>query len=153
MLKYLKNLVSKKSKKPSEVNSNTEHLLQVASCALFLELANADDEFTDDEKKQIIILMEKQFSINSTDIKKLIEQAKGEVVDSVSIYEFTEIINNQLENDEKYEIIKNLWRLAYVDGRLDKYEDYFIRKISNNLNLSNQDRISAKMEVKEEMKL
>ena len=71
----------------------------------------------------------------------------------MSIYEFTEIINEQINHNEKYEIVKNLWQLAFIDGRLDKYEDYYIRKISNNLQLSNQDRISAKLEVKEEMKL
>ncbi|MEE9430012.1 MAG: TerB family tellurite resistance protein [Melioribacteraceae bacterium] len=152
MLKYFKDLFLKEES--ANVDSeNRNHLLQIASCALFLELANSDDEFTTDEKSNIIELMEKQFNMSPSSVENLIEQAEEKIVNSVSIYEFTEIVNEQLNNDEKYEIIKNLWRLAYVDDKLDKYEDYFIKKISNNLNMSNQDRISAKLEVKDEMKL
>jgi uncharacterized tellurite resistance protein B-like protein len=70
--------------------------------------------------------------------------------ESVSLYEFTDIINKNFSRNEKLSIIKNLWRLAYADGRLDKYEEYFLRIINQNLHLEHADMIAAKLEVKKE---
>jgi len=150
MLDFLKDLFSK-SESANEETINRQNLIQIASCALLIEVANSDDDFSSEEKNRIIELMKEQFNISTHDVKNLIKQSEEKINESVSIYEFTEIVNGQLNNEEKYEIVKNLWRLAFVDGKLDKYEDYYIRKITNNLNLSNQDRISAKLEVKTEV--
>lgn len=151
MLDFLKDLFSKEGSL-NEDSINRKHLLKISSCALLLEVANSDDEFTANEKNRIIELMKIQFNISTHDVKNLIKQSEEQINESVSIYEFTEIVNAHLNNEQKFEIVKNLWRLAFVDGKLDKYEDYYIRKITNNLNLSNQDRISAKLEVKDELK-
>ena len=151
MLNFFKELFADKSKQQNAEEENNS--LQIASCALLLELANADDEFSDEEKTRVVELMKTNFNLTDEEVDKLLELSQKQIEKSVSAYEFTEIINKQLNEDEKYQIIKNLWQLAYVDGKLDKYEDYYIRKISNNLHISNQDRIAAKLEVKKEMKL
>ena len=152
MLNFFKELFAdNKSKQQNAEEENNS--LQIASCALLLELANADDEFSDEEKTRVVELMKTSFNLTDEEVDKLLELSQKQIEKSVSAYEFTEIINKQLNEDEKYQIIKNLWQLAYVDGKLDKYEDYYIRKISNNLHISNQDRIAAKLEVKKEMKL
>lgn len=152
MLNFFKELFAdNKSKQQNAEEENNS--LQIASCALLLELANADDEFSDEEKTRVVELMKTNFNLTDEEVNKLLELSQKQIEKSVSAYEFTEIINKQLNEDEKYQIIKNLWQLAYVDGRLDKYEDYYIRKISSNLHVSDKDRIAAKLEVKEEMKL
>ena len=151
MLNFFKELFANKSKQQNAEEENNS--LQIASGALLLELANADDEFSDEEKTRVVELMKTNFNLTDEEVDKLLELSQKQIEKSVSAYEFTEIINKQLNEDEKYQIIKNLWQLAYVDGKLDKYEDYYIRKISNNLHISNQDRIAAKLEVKKEMKL
>ena len=38
-----------------------------------------------------------------------------------------------------------LWDIAYSDGRIDKYEDYTIRKISDLLYIKHSDFIKAKL--------
>jgi len=58
------------------------------------------------------------------------------------------VINNSFTTEEKYELVKLLWKLVYVDGKLDAYEDYFMKKIGGNLNLSHNTIISAKLEAK-----
>ncbi len=151
MLNFFKELFADKSKRQNAEEENNS--LQIASCALLLELANSDDDFSDEEKTRVIELMKTNFNLTDRDVDKLLELSQKQIEKSVSSYEFTEIINKQLNEDEKYQIIKNLWQLAYVDGKLDKYEDYYIRKISNNLHISNKERIAAKLEVKKEMNL
>ena len=41
-------------------------------------------------------------------------------------------------------MIENMWRIAYSDSNLDKYEEYLIRKISELTYVSHKDFIRAK---------
>ena len=41
--------------------------------------------------------------------------------------------------------MKFLWDIAYADGRIDKYEDYTIRKISDLLYVKHSDFMKAKL--------
>ncbi len=125
--------------------------LQIATCALFIEVANADDKFLKIEHEKLIQLMKEFFKIGDEYVNELIELSNRQVAESLSVYEFTSEINLNCSQEEKYEIVKNLWRLIFVDNELHPYEDYLIRKISNNLHLSHRDMIAAKLEVKEEI--
>jgi uncharacterized tellurite resistance protein B-like protein len=127
--------------------------LEVATCALFIELAYSDDEFSDEEKKLVYQIMRKTFGLNGEEMNDLLDLADEKMKNNISLYEYTGIINSHFGTAEKYEVLKNLWRLILVDGKLDAHEEYFIRKVSSNLFLEHKDLISAKMEVKAEMGL
>lgn len=154
MIKYLKDLVTGTGYEEdghSGHSSDDSKRVQIATCALFIEVANSDDEFTDDEKELIFDLMRKHFDLTEEDIHELIELSHEQIEKSVSLYEFTDIINKNFNSEEKYSVLKNLWRLILVDGKLDKHEEYFVRKITQNMHLEHKDLIAAKMEVKKEM--
>lgn len=54
----------------------------------------------------------------------------------VSLYSFTQLLHTNLTEKEKSKIISLLWKIAYADGRLDKYEDSMVLKISDLLYVS-----------------
>ncbi len=154
MLNFLKEVLLDKTDGDHQSNArNGELKLQIATCALFLELAHSDDEFTIDEEEKIIQIMEETFELNEKYVLDLIELSKEHINKSVSLYEFTEIVNSNFSFNEKFELVKNLWRLIYADEKLHSYEEYFIRKVSNNLHLHHQEMISAKLEIKKELEL
>jgi len=153
MLNYLNDLFTKKNEVSEEQKFPNKHKLQVAACALLLEIAIADDNFNNVEKEKITELMKNKFGLSELEVNNLISYSEGEIKESVSIYEFTDILNKNLNNDEKYNIIKYLWHIAYADGNVDSYENFYIKKISNNLHMHHKDRIAAKFEVKEELGL
>ena len=154
MIKYLKELFSLPSEKElaEGLKVNEEKKLQVATCALLVEMAKADSEFTDDERKKIISVMKKTFNLDKEYVDELIELSEESIKKSVSIYEFTTTINENFSQDEKFELLKNLWRLIYVDETLNMHEDHLIKKIGNTLNMEHRDVIAAKLIVKEEKK-
>ena len=152
MLSYLKDLFNPPTHENTEsedVNKNRK--LQIAACALLLEIANADDEFGEEEKVRITELLKIQFDLTEDEVMNIISKSEEELNKSVSLYEFTDVLNKNLTSDEKYQILKYLWHIAYSDGNLDSYEDHYIKKISNNLHIFNQERIAAKFEVKKEL--
>jgi uncharacterized tellurite resistance protein B-like protein len=134
-----------------ESQSETKKL-QVATCAIFLEMARSDDNCTEEESQEIVSIMQRTFDLEKEYANELIELAKSRLVHSISIYEFTGIINNNFTSDEKFELMKNLWRLIYTDKKLDKYEDQLVKRIGTMLHLEHKDVIAAKLIVKEEIK-
>lgn len=150
MLNLLKNLFEKNNGAETGSNTLAEHKLLIAACALLLEIASADDNFSDDEKSKITEIMKNKFELSDDEVQQIIISSESAMENSVSLYEFTDILNKQLNTDEKYEILKYLWQIAYADGNLDTYEDHFIKKISSNLHMSHKDKIAAKLEVKKE---
>jgi uncharacterized tellurite resistance protein B-like protein len=159
MFEYLKRIFSVPAK-PAEIkyegnrSSRTEEkkMLEAATCTLFIEMAKADDNFSDEERDKIIFIMKSTFNLEDDCVNDLIDLAEKRLVDDDSIYDFTNIINANFNNDQKFELLKNLWRLIYVDKKLDMYEDHLIKKIGGLINMGHDDIIGAKMLVKEEMK-
>lgn len=153
MLDYLKKLLTEKTNNGEQtVELDNKRRVQIATCALFLEVANSDDDFSIEEKEFIESTMKDKFNLDDKTVSELINLSIKQTEKSVSLYEFTEIINQIFDQDSKFEILKNLWRLVFADGTLDKYEEYFIRKISGNLHMEHSNMIAAKMEVKAENK-
>ncbi len=152
MLGFIKNLISNVDDANSSVSKkyNSETQLQIATCALFLEIANSDDDFSIEEKVFIEKTMRDEFNLADELVDELLQLATQQTEDSVSLYEFTDVINKSYGREAKLVIIKNLWRLVFADGKLDKYEEYFMRTISKNLHLEHSDMIATKIEAKEE---
>jgi uncharacterized tellurite resistance protein B-like protein len=151
MLKYLKDLLTGEAA-PQETGKQVSHTekLQIATCALFIEVAKSDENFSQDERDYIVSTLQEQFELTEDEVNELMNLAEERVDASVSLYEFTDVINQHFSKDEKFEIVKNLWRLIFLDENLDKYEEHFIRIITNNFHLEHKDLIDAKMMVKEE---
>lgn len=137
----------------SGTDKSEEKKLQVAACALFIELAKADGKFTDEERNFIIQQMKQCFNIDDDYAKELMELAEKRVRDSVSIYEFTGEINNHFTQEQKEKLIENLWRLVFTDEKMHTYEDHLMKKVSLTLNIEHKKLIEKKLLVKSELGL
>lgn len=154
MLNTLKKLLFEEDNQEENlVNNDKSHRLEVATCAVFIELAKADGEFSDEEKNFIISKMKQCFNLNDVEINAIFELAKQKVDKSISIYEFTSLLNNYLSQEEKESLVKNLWRLIYTDNKLHAYEDNLVKKIGLTMNIEHKIIIDKKMQVKKELNL
>lgn len=158
MLDYLRKVFSDNQPETiqSTVNSSAErknNKVEVAACALFIEIAKADGEFTDEEREFIIAEMKSTFNLDDEYVNDLIALAEERIKESVSLYEFTGIINATFTHEEKIELIESLWRLIYKDDKLNKYEDHLIKRIAATINIEHKEIINAKLWVKQQMGL
>ena len=133
---------------------NTESLGQrrqddilVAVCALFVEMARIDEKFTPTEMETILSILQEKYGLSPEHAKALMAEAERQLEQSVDLWQFSNLINENYVNDEKVEIIKTLWKIVYVDGKMDRYERYLMQKLSNLLRLSHEQLIAAKLKV------
>lgn len=117
---------------------------QLAVAALLIEVATADHVMDEAELNALISLLERKFSLPHERLVELADLAKAEAADATSIYQFTQLINSECTPQEKFELIKGMWELAYADNQLDKYEEYVIRKVADLIHVSHSEFIRAK---------
>jgi uncharacterized tellurite resistance protein B-like protein len=130
-----------------DANQNTAHDIRIATCALFVEIARIDEKFTDAEMETILSILKEKYGLPHDHADALIAEAEKELEKSVDLWQFAKRINANYSNEEKIEIIETLWRIVYVDGKMDRYEHYLMNKLQNLLRLSHDQLIAAKLKV------
>jgi uncharacterized tellurite resistance protein B-like protein len=127
-----------------ELESFDDELI-LTTCILLLEVSKSDDSFDDIEKEKILSILEQNFNLNTQQTNFLFKIADKKNDEMISLYEWTAKINELCSYSDKKKLMKFLWDIAYADGRIDKYEDYTIRKISDLLYVKHSDFIKAKL--------
>ena len=130
-----------------DANQKTEHDLRVATCALFLEMARIDETFTQEEMNTILTILKEKYGLSQEHADALVAEADKELAESVDLWRFARLINENYTIDEKIEIIEILWQMVFVDGKMDRYEHYLMNKLKNLLRLSHDQLIDAKLKV------
>jgi uncharacterized tellurite resistance protein B-like protein len=133
--------------KDDQLISTTD--LHLATAALLVEVAVSDLNFDDSERIQLKKLLLSECELSEEDVNTLISDAETATNKASSLFEFTHIINKHCEYKQKLSLVNNLWKVAYADGELDKYEEHIIRKISDLIHVSHRDFIQEKISVRE----
>jgi len=150
MLDIVKRFFGKVTECGSETSDQkTDHDIRIATCALLVEIARIDEEFTQTEMETLISILQEKYGLSREYADALIVEAEKELEQSVDLWQFTNLINENYSNEEKIEIIETLWRIVYVDGKMDKYEHYLMNKFKNLLRLSHDQLIEAKLKVRD----
>jgi uncharacterized tellurite resistance protein B-like protein len=148
MIDILKRLLSpttKNNKRSLGINDDQEVL--VAVCALFLEMGRIDGTFSKQETGVVVDLLTKKYGLAVEHLDALMTEANRELDESVDLWQFARVINENFDNASKEKLIERLWRIVYIDGKMDEHEHYLMNKLSNLLRLSHKQLIDAKMKV------
>jgi len=145
MIKNLKSYLDNFFQESPDKNIPHKNKIELATAVLMIEISLADENTGDEEYKIIKKILLEKFDLDETRIDTLISLAEDEVDHTVSLHEFAKTINNELSAIEKTNIIENLWRVAYADAYIHKYEEYYIRKIADLLHVSHSDYIKTKL--------
>jgi uncharacterized tellurite resistance protein B-like protein len=109
--------------------------LHVAACALLLEIAYADDHFSDGERSHIGAVMQRHFAVDEAMAETLIELAEAERARAIDLYQFTSLIRDSYDLGQKTLLAEIMWGLVLTDGAVARHEGYMLRKIANLLDL------------------
>lgn len=146
MKKFFSNLF-KKNQTEDLVEDNS---VLLSAIALLLEVSLADEIMDISEVETLKDVLLKEFDVEQTKIDDLISNAKKNQNSSTSLYEFTRKINDDYKFEDKKNLILSMWKIAFADGNIDKYEEYVIRKVSDLIYISHPDFIESKQLAREE---
>jgi len=126
---------------PGADSAAREQGLRLATALLLIEVARADYAHDPAEHAMIFSSLKQFFAIDDDVAQLLLEEARREADHAVELQQFTRRLHEQLSAAEKLRVVEMLWQVALADQRLDKHEDYTVRKIADLLYVPHRDLI------------
>ncbi len=125
------------------------HRIELATAALLLELMKIDGHFDERETQAIADALASTFSLEREILVQLMQLAEDESHRSTSLFEFTSLVNVGYSYEQRVQLVENLWRVAFADRQIDRYEDALIRRISDLIYVKHSDFIKTKLKVRD----
>ena len=146
MLAKIKQLFAKKSDDSDQDKVAKEHL---ATAALLIEVMVIDGHMDDQELQSIGSTLCSILDLSQSQVDELIALSREEVAEATSLYQFTKQINDHYDLEGKLQLLTSMWKVAYADGELDKYEENIIRRVADLLHIRHSEYIRCKLDAKE----
>ena len=124
------NIFKKKKAEPQKPKN-----LKLISLCLAFEVANADDAVDSKEKEILLDRIRNSLDLSILTEKEIFEVIKEESDKKVSFYDLIYEMNMNLSKDEKIDVLKMLWEVAYADQILDVGEEKIIRRSAEMLGI------------------
>lgn len=115
--------------------AETGDRVRVAACALLLEVAHADGEFSAEEREHIEGALGRHFGIDDATRDELLALADKERRQSIDHFQFTRLITEHYDLGQKMVLAELMWGVILADGEVAKHEAYLVRKLANLLEL------------------
>lgn len=112
-----------------------EHQLRLACAALMIEVLNADHSVDQSELDTLRRVLQESFDLDEHEAENLIQLANEERIEATDYYQFTSLINEFYTQQQKRELIKRLWQIAYADNSIHKFEEHLVRRLADLLHV------------------
>ncbi|MDJ0880267.1 MAG: TerB family tellurite resistance protein [Gammaproteobacteria bacterium] len=121
-----------------------ELAIDLATAILMIEVSRADFNHDPTEAEQIRQLLLDHLSLCEEEVDTLIKNAHREADNLVSLQHITRLMNEQMDQRGKVQVIELMWKVAYADGDKHHYEEHLLRQVAELLYVSHADFIQAR---------
>jgi uncharacterized tellurite resistance protein B-like protein len=142
LLRALKSLLEPR---PSpDLPGHERRHLQVAVSSLLHEATRVDLAQAADEHAAAARALADLFGLTPDESSTVLAEGAERAKHLTSYFAPVSVIKRDLAAAERTHLVEHLWRIAYADGRLDPYEDHFVRKIAHLLYVPNTQSMMAR---------
>ena len=138
-----------KRKQVEEVETNSISFdLELTAAVLAYEIARIDGEIDENELK--ILMNELVLIANKTgkDESEVLEIIESYSKNSVSFHDFIEDINRDYSKEQKIDLLRFMWDVAYADSKLDIEEERLIRRVADLIKIKDIEVLKLKDDAK-----
>lgn len=137
MLKALKSLFAGGHEAAQPVAEYERKHLQLAVASLLHESTRVDLSEQPEERAAAERALADLFGLADSECAALLAEGRDRARQLTSYFGPVSVIKRAFSLPERVLLIEHLWRVAYADGRLDPYEDHYVRKIAHLLYVPN----------------
>jgi uncharacterized tellurite resistance protein B-like protein len=109
--------------------------VELAACAVLLELAHTDGEFTGEEREHIERTLVRHFGLDDAAGAELLRLAEAERAQSLDHFQFTRLIAAEYDLGQKMVLAEIMWGVILADGKLSDHETHLVRKLGSLMQL------------------
>jgi uncharacterized tellurite resistance protein B-like protein len=109
--------------------------VRLAACALLVELALVDGDFSAVERERILVILQRHFGVDAAGAEALIAEAAQASKGSVDDFVFTRQVVRDYDLAQRMVLAELMWQVVLADGTVAGDESYLMRKLANLLQL------------------
>jgi uncharacterized tellurite resistance protein B-like protein len=135
---------------PEQIQQQPQHTLEKATAVLLVEIMRADHHIDEAEESAFHDIATQHLGLSAAEAQLLLQDARQMSEQANDLFQFTELLHQQLSIEDKFQLLCQLWRLAYVSDGIDRYEEHMIRRIAELLYIPHSEFIRAKIQAREQ---
>jgi|SRR5687768_3642121 len=145
MLKAIKRALGAISEDHQPLPAQERRQLQLAVAVLVHEARRADYAEGDAKESHAAqMALADLFGLEAEEAAALLAQGRDKAQHLTSFYAPLSVIKREWSIRERVRLIEHLWRVSFVDGKLDYYEDHYVRKIAHLLYIPHTENMLAR---------
>ena len=141
MLRHLKKLFENK---PQQEEDEFGAELRAAAI-LLIEVCYADFDIQQDELEEASAALVALYGLSEIKAQSLLKQTLAEHEKTISLFDYTKLLNEHLSVKQKETLLLALWKVAHADNRVVAHEEHRIRKLAEQLHLPHKSFIQTKL--------
>ena len=118
--------------------------LEVAAAALLVHAASVDASFDDVERRRILDILVRRFSLSPGEADTLLAAAEDRAEGAVQILGFTRAVKDRYSYEDRVALVEMLWEVVLADGRVDPHEAQLMRRIGGLIYVADRDGAIAR---------
>jgi uncharacterized tellurite resistance protein B-like protein len=135
------------AKKSSPTTGPARDPIAIAACALLLEIAHADEDFTSEERERIARHAREDLGVPADDVREVLRLAEEARRESVDLYQFTKLVTEGFSREQRLRLIEAIWGVVYSDGVLTAVEGQLARRVAELLGFQHPEVQAARERV------
>ncbi|WP_250459660.1 TerB family tellurite resistance protein [Microbulbifer litoralis] len=114
----------------ADVEVRDEKDVRMISAALLAEVATVDQKLDDRERQTLVQVLQQHYRLDAETTDELVENALAHRDEATSLYEFTQTVNDQFNEKDKYLLVLQMWQVAFSDDVIEAFEEHLIRRVA-----------------------
>lgn len=146
MLKTLKDLFDQLlPPAPGVAPQAAEHVLQLATAVMLVEVMRADTSFHEGEREAVLRALRDKFALADDEAQRLAELAEVTARNATDLFTFTSHINEHFDMPQKLRMVEHMWHVAYADGHLNEHERHVLWRVADLLHVPQGAYVNARL--------
>ncbi|MCO1335828.1 TerB family tellurite resistance protein [Microbulbifer sp. OS29] len=114
----------------ADVEARDEQDVRMISAALLVEVATVDQKLDQCERDTLTQLLCQHYALDLTSATEIVNEAIAQRDRATSLFEFTQAVNDQFTERDKYLLIRQMWQVAFSDDVIEAFEEHLIRRVA-----------------------
>ncbi|WP_323846769.1 TerB family tellurite resistance protein [Microbulbifer magnicolonia] len=114
----------------ADLEVRDEKDVRMISAGLMAEVATVDHALDPREQETLTRLLQQHYRLDAETARELVTEALAHRERATSLYEFTQTVNEQFDEKDKYLLVRQMWQVAFSDDVIEAFEEHLIRRVA-----------------------
>jgi uncharacterized tellurite resistance protein B-like protein len=127
----------------------TDRQLRLAAAVLMVSVVRADHSSRQDEHRALDRALARALDLEMEEAALVVRAAEEALAKGAPFASMLRHLDNGCSVGQKRHLVEALWRIAFADAELEGHEEYLVRKIAGQLQLTTADLVETKVRARE----